>query len=142
VGTQEVAVPVIFGVLTTVAAFIPLIVAPGAMGQVFSGIGVVVVCCLVFSLIESQLVLPTHLGHVRTRKHANPPPGSVRARWKAVQAVLSTSLTRLADRGYRPALARALEWRYATIAIAVVLLMWTLAVVRWGDMRFSFFPPV
>ena len=142
VGTQEVAVPVIFGVLTTVAAFIPLIVAPGAMGQVFSGIGVVVVCCLVFSLIESQLVLPTHLGHVRTRKHANPPPGSVRARWKRVQAVLSTSLTRLADRGYRPALARALEWRYATIAIAVVLLMWTLTVVGMGGIRFSFFPPV
>jgi len=143
VGTQEVAVPVIFGVLTTVAAFIPLILAPGPMGQVFAGIGVVVICCLLFSLIESQLVLPTHLGHVRTGRRAHaPPPGSVRARWKRVQAVLSTSLTRLADRGYRPALARALEWRYATIAIGVVLLLWTLAVVRIGGMRFSFFPPV
>jgi multidrug efflux pump subunit AcrB len=142
VGTQEVAVPVIFGVLTTVAAFIPLIIAPGAMGQIFAGIGVVVVCCLFFSLVESQLVLPTHLGHVRIAEHAEPPPGSLKARWKRFQTAMSESLTRLGERGYRPLLDRALEWRYATIAIAVALLMWTLAVVATGGIRFSFFPPV
>jgi len=142
VGTQEVAVPVIFGVLTTVAAFTPLIMAPGAMGQVFSGIGVVVVCCLFFSLVESQLVLPSHLGHVRTGKHTDPPPGTVRARWKRLQGTMSGSLTSLAVKGYRPALERALEWRYATICGGLVLLMWTLAVVATGGIRFSFFPPV
>jgi multidrug efflux pump subunit AcrB len=142
VGTQEVAVPVIFGVLTTVAAFIPLITAPGAMGQVFAGIGTVVVCCLFFSLVESQLVLPSHLGHVRTGKHADPPPGTVKARWKRVQATLSGSLTRLAETHYHPLLGRALEWRYTTIAIGVALVVLTLAVVGAGGIRFSFFPPV
>jgi multidrug efflux pump subunit AcrB len=142
-GTQEVAVPVIFGVLTTVAAFIPLITAPGALGQVFSGIGIVVVCCLFFSLAESQLVLPSHLGHVRIgNKRADPPHGPVRERWKRIQAAMSSSLTRLAQRGYQPALERALEWRYATIAVGVVLLMWTIAVVATGGLRLSFFPPV
>ncbi len=62
-GVQEVSTPVIFGVLTTVAAFMPLLFGPGIMGQVFSVIATVVVSCLVFSLIESQLVLPSHLGH-------------------------------------------------------------------------------
>ena len=62
-GTQQVSVPVIFGVLTTVAAFMPFLFAPGTMGQIFSVIAIVVVCCLAFSLIESQLVLPAHLGH-------------------------------------------------------------------------------
>jgi multidrug efflux pump subunit AcrB len=62
-GTQQVSVPVIFGVLTTVAAFMPFLFAPGTMGQIQSIIGTVVMCCLVFSLIESQLILPSHLGH-------------------------------------------------------------------------------
>jgi multidrug efflux pump subunit AcrB len=142
-GTQEVAIPVIFGVLTTVAAFIPLITAPGALGQVFSGIGIVVVCCLFFSLVESQLVLPSHLGHVRIgNKRADTSHGPIRERWKRIQTAMSSSLTRLAERGYQPLLERALEWRYATIAVGVVLLMWTIAVVATGGLRLSFFPPV
>ena len=62
-GTQQVSIPVIFGVLTTVAAFTPFLFAPGTMGQIQGIIGTVVMCCLVFSLIESQLILPAHLGH-------------------------------------------------------------------------------
>lgn len=62
-GTQQVSVPVIFGVLTTVAAFTPLLFGPGTIGQIQTIIATVVMCCLIFSLIESQLVLPAHLGH-------------------------------------------------------------------------------
>ena len=72
-GTQEVSIPVIFGVLTTVAAFTPLLLGPGTIGQIQSVIGTVVICCLVFSLIESQLVLPAHLGH----RHAEKPAAEV-----------------------------------------------------------------
>ncbi|MEM7079419.1 MAG: efflux RND transporter permease subunit, partial [Pseudomonadota bacterium] len=64
-GTKQVSVPVIFGVLTTVTAFAPLMMGPGTIGQIQSIIVTVVMCCLVFSLIESQLVLPAHLGHKR-----------------------------------------------------------------------------
>ena len=62
-GAQEVSVPVIFGVLTTVAAFLPMVIAPGPMGAFFGTIGMVVIFCLFFSVVESQLVLPSHLGH-------------------------------------------------------------------------------
>ena len=72
-GTQEVSVPVIFGVLTTVAAFTPLLIGPGTIGQIQNVIGTVVICCLIFSLIESQLVLPAHLGH----RHAEAPAAEV-----------------------------------------------------------------
>jgi multidrug efflux pump subunit AcrB len=64
-GAQEVSVPVIFGVLTTVVAFLPMIFAPGTFGQIFGAIGAVVICCLFFSVVESQLVLPAHLGHMK-----------------------------------------------------------------------------
>ena len=62
-GTQIVSVPVIFGVLTTVVAFIPFLLGTGTMGQIQSIMAIVVLCCLFFSLVESQLVLPAHLGH-------------------------------------------------------------------------------
>ncbi len=140
-GTQEVSVPVIFGVLTSVAAFLPLVMAPGPMGQVFSGIGVVVILCLIFSLIESQLVLPCHLGHVRIKREAGS-GGTVRAGWERLQEGMSGSLTWLARHLYRPLLERALDWRYTTLSIAVVLLSLTVSVMQTGRIEFSFFPPV
>lgn len=69
-GAQRVTIPVTFGVLTTVAAFMPLLLGIGTMGQIMSVIATTVMCCLVFSLIESQLVLPAHLGHTRVRTAA------------------------------------------------------------------------
>ncbi len=139
-GAQEVAIPVIFGVLTTVAAFLPLLLAPGFIGQVWRSIGVVVILCLIFSLVESQLVLPAHLGHMRLEKQAR--PGSLAARWQGLQRSVGSSLERVAQQHYRPALQRALEWRYATLAVGVALLMLVVAVVATGRLRFTFFPPV
>ena len=62
-GTQQVSVPVVFGVLTTITAFMPLMLGPGTMGEIFGVIATVVICCLIFSLVESQFILPSHLGH-------------------------------------------------------------------------------
>ena len=62
-GAQRVTIPVTFGVLTTVAAFMPLMFGIGFMGNVMGVIATVVLCCLTFSLIESQLILPAHLGN-------------------------------------------------------------------------------
>ncbi len=66
-GAQRVTIPVTFGVFTTVAAFLPLIFGIGFMGQVMGVISTTVICCLVFSLVESQMVLPAHLGHTNTK---------------------------------------------------------------------------
>ena len=142
VGAQEVSVPVIFGVLTTVAAFLPMIAAPGSMGQFFGMIGLVVVISLFFSVIESQLVLPSHLGHHAGKNIADTSSKAASTRWKRLQTALSSSLTRLGRHGYLPVLRRALEWRYATAAGAIALLMVALAAVGTGRLRWTFFPPV
>jgi multidrug efflux pump subunit AcrB len=143
VGTQEVAVPVIFGVLTTVVAFVPMIQAPGTMGQIFGTIGIVTMCCLLFSLVESQLVLPAHLGHMKIAGRREPArEGSLSARWERIQTLFSGSLERLAEKHYEPALDRALEWRYTTLAGAVAMLMLSGAVMSTGILKFSFFPSI
>lgn len=69
-GAQQVSIPVIFGVLTTISAFLPLLLAPGTFGQIFGVISMVVICCLIFSVIESQLILPSHLGHTSVESPA------------------------------------------------------------------------
>lgn len=69
-GAQRVTIPVTFGVLTTVAVFTPLLFGVGTMGQIMGVIATTVMCCLMFSLIESQLVLPAHLGHSKVSTNA------------------------------------------------------------------------
>ncbi len=69
-GAQRVTIPVTFGVLTTVATFMPLVFGVGFMGQVMGVIAMTVICCLTFSLIESQMVLPAHLGHTSVKDPA------------------------------------------------------------------------
>ncbi|MFT6889794.1 MAG: multidrug efflux pump subunit AcrB, partial [Halioglobus sp.] len=71
IGTQQVSLPVIFGVLTTVATFMPLLLGPGTFGQIFGVVAIVVLCCLIFSVIESQLILPSHLGHSQSKSAAS-----------------------------------------------------------------------
>ena len=66
-GTREVAVPVTFGVFTTIAAFLPLAFIEGTRGLLFAQIPIVVIPILLFSLIESKFVLPAHLKHIRLR---------------------------------------------------------------------------
>ena len=68
-GVMKVAVPATFGVLTTIAAFIPILMVTGVSGQFFSAIGWVVILCLTFSLVESKLILPAHLAHMKVRHY-------------------------------------------------------------------------
>jgi len=146
-GAQEVSIPVIFGVLTTIAAFMPMLLAPGEMGQIFGAIALTVMLCLIFSVIESQLILPAHLGHMKTADSARSAlPGSLRGRFGRLQDFLSGSLERLARDFYAPRLERALAWRYAVLATGTGILALSIASIVFGlgqaKLRFSFFPPI
>ena len=67
-GVRDVAMPVTFSVLTNVAAFLPLMMVPGVMGKIFRAIPVVVISVFMISLVESLLILPSHLGHSKGRR--------------------------------------------------------------------------
>ena len=133
-GTQEVAVPVTFGILTTVAAFIPLALLEGR-GSWYQSIPYVIVPVLLFSLIESKLVLPAHLKHIKPRTGAP-------SRLTSIQIAISTSLETFIARVYQPALALALRWRYATLAIMLSSLFIVIGALSSGQTKFVFFPRV
>ncbi|KLN63447.1 efflux RND transporter permease subunit [Vibrio sp. VPAP30] len=62
-GVKRVATPATFGVLTTMAVFAPFLMSKGIERAFFFGIASIVILCLFFSLIESKLILPSHLAH-------------------------------------------------------------------------------
>jgi len=140
-GAQEVSIPVVFGVLTTMATFIPIINIPGNMGSFFSVMGIAVIIALFFSIIESQLILPSHLAHrnVERKAHSGPP---IMRKWLALQDTISGSLQILATDYYLPAVRLAIQWRYLTLAIAISILLITAAMLMSGRIIFQFFPSV
>ena len=137
-GTWEVSVPVIFGVLTTMAAFLPLILVEGRMAGFFGVVGWVVIIALVFSIIESQLILPSHLAH---RNHDEAHNAASRA-WNKLQSRLSGGLETLATRYYSPFLRKAVNLRYVTAAAGLGILILALALIASGRVIFTFFPAI
>jgi len=59
-GVSEVALPVLSSTLTTMAAFLPLLIMTGTTGEFFAQIPVIVCFALFASLFECFLILPVH----------------------------------------------------------------------------------
>ncbi|MDK1023588.1 MAG: efflux RND transporter permease subunit [Gammaproteobacteria bacterium] len=140
-GTYEVSVPVIFGVLTSMAAFLPILIVDGRMGAFFQVIGWVVIVCLIFSLLESQLILPAHLAHRKTRGYMFENTRLVKS-WITIQGRFSDGLAHVANEIYKPMLMKSLEWRWLTWSIAMAVLIIALALILSGRVIFQFFPAV
>jgi multidrug efflux pump subunit AcrB len=139
-GTLEVSIPVFFGVLTTMATFLPFLSIPGPIGGFYKPLGYTVMLALAFSLVESQLILPSHLAHRGAEKTRGKNP--VMNRWLALQERISGALETLALSFYLPAINRVLQWRYLTIATGLVVLAITASLFVSGRMQFQFFPSV
>ncbi|WP_428096451.1 efflux RND transporter permease subunit [Candidatus Rariloculus sp.] len=139
-GTHEVAVPVIFGVLTTVAAFMPIIFVPGRLGQFFAVVGIVVCICLAFSIIESMMILPSHLSHRKRARDTEQGPRM--QKWLGFQNRLAEGLENFAEHKYGGRLRAILPWRYSVLAAGggVLIIMGGLALS--GRIGFQFFPAI
>ena len=135
-GTNEVAVPVTFGVLTTVAAFTPLLLIEGVRGQIFAQIPLIIIPVLLFSIIESKFVLPSHMSHLNFHKETKP---NIFAR---IQHRIADGFEWCIDRLYQPVLAAALRNRYLVLSLFVGGAIIVFSLVSAGHVRFIFFPRV
>jgi multidrug efflux pump subunit AcrB len=140
-GTAEVITPVVFGVLTTIAAFLPILLIAGRMGDFFSIIGWVVLVCLVFSILECMLILPAHLAHRKTKGYFLEGTPLVEG-WIKFQGKFSGALESFAKNTYKPSLEKTLEWRWVTWAVATAVLVTSIALIASGRVIFQFFPAV
>lgn len=140
-GTMEVAVPTVFGVLTTVAAFTALSQTSGMLGQLYAQFGVVVTICLLLSVVESKLILPAHLSHLQTHRNGNRGNWLTRG-WQTVQNGADHALTLFNRRIYTPVIEQAIRHRYAVIVFGLGVLLLVIAMPFNGTLRTSFFPDI
>jgi len=140
-GSDEVAVPVIFGVLTTAVAFAPMLFVDGFMGKIWQVIPCIIIPTLLFSLVESKFVLPFHLSHYKPSKPDLDPPLYKRI-WNGFFDIFADGLAFFIRRVYRPVLGFSLEWRYLTLAVCLATLMLTIGLVTGGYVKIIFFPDV
>tara|TARA_B110000459_G_scaffold58396_1_gene65595 strand:+ start:1 stop:2115 length:2115 start_codon:yes stop_codon:yes gene_type:complete len=133
-GAKRVAMPATFGVLTTVATFIPLLTVPGGFGALPAAIGSVVVLCLLFSIIESKLILPAHLASMK------PLPANDHSPLRQFQNRFADGLKYLVEYKYRPLLIKSINARYTTLAVFVGMLILATGFVMGPYIKTVFFP--
>ncbi|NQZ83411.1 MAG: efflux RND transporter permease subunit [Colwellia sp.] len=129
-GVKRVAMPATFGVLTTIAVFIPFVLGDGPESAFGKSIGFVVIFCLIFSLIESKLILPAHLVKMKV-KEFNPKNPLDRLR-RGIDEKLKTFI----ENTYRPKLAVCIEYRYAVLMFFISVMLISAGLFGGGMVRY------
>jgi multidrug efflux pump subunit AcrB len=154
-GVQEVAVPVTFAILTTVAAFMPMLFVPGISGKLFGVIPSVVISVLLISLVEGLFVLPAHLSHESQKKERGLiyqfslafkilffPLRPLLMLFEWMRKGCSSLLERFVTSLYQPFVRMAVAYRYATIAFCLAMLMMAVGLRVSGTLGWSFLPKI
>lgn len=131
-GTTMVIKPVIFAVLTTMIFFAPWMFLSGPTKEFTRAISLVVILALTFSLVESLLILPAHLSHLKPVNPKNP--------LTRLQTRLADSLVWAAHNWYRPLMILALRRRYLTAAIFMGAMLLSIGLLTNGIVKTSFMP--
>ena len=127
---------VIFSVLTTIIAFAPLIMLPGPEGKLMKVIPIVVICTLIFSLIESLLVLPSHVSGISSDEFDRLPIIG------AIQKKFSLGMEKFVSNVYSPFLEVCLSWRYTTMFTFIGILLVALSLMASGWLKVVFFSTI
>ncbi|MGB5835150.1 MAG: efflux RND transporter permease subunit [Thiohalocapsa sp.] len=131
-GARRMLAPVIASSLTTIAAFLPLMLVGGRIGNILGAIPLVIICVILASLVESFLVLPGHLRNAFVHSH-KVKPRSLRAR-------LDRGFEYLRERLFRPLATVAIRHRFTTVAGATAMLILAVGLIVGGRLSFVFFP--
>lgn len=151
-GVRRVAVPATFGVLTTIAAFAPMLFVGGIVGPFFIAMSMVIILCLMFSLIESKLILPAHLVHTKIkpvdealifmpyrdmRWYQRPPRF-----FQRLNRHVQHGMHAFVENQYKPLLAKAVDNRGVTLSIFAAIFILTMGLMNSGIVRTVLFPEV
>ncbi|MGR5557649.1 efflux RND transporter permease subunit [Vibrio fortis] len=133
-GVHSVSIATVFGVLTTIAAFSPMLWINNELAKVLAGFSAVVIFALLFSLVESKFILPSHLAHISAKPKEN---------WiSRIQGMAQSGLQTFNLKVYKPVLEHALNYKLASLMGFVAMI--TLAYGMWsnGAIRSSLFPEI
>ncbi len=136
VGAQKVATPATFGVLTTIAAFAPMLFVGTLFGSFFEAIGWVVILCLLFSLVESKLILPAHLAHMKSDDIGTKNPGPL----LRLQRKVNNGLEHVIAHWYKPTIGKAISRPGLTLTVFVGIFVLSIGLIANGLVRFVMMP--
>ncbi|MCA8955081.1 MAG: efflux RND transporter permease subunit [Planctomycetes bacterium] len=139
VGTKAVSVPVVFGVLTTMAAFTPMLNMSDNAAKLWRDIGLIVIFCLAFSLVESKLILPAHLSSMDFDREVR---GWLPRLWDRIRKLFTGGLDRFVSGIYTPLLEASLRYRYVTLCAALAVFVLTITLATTGRIKSAYFPPM
>jgi len=133
-GAQRVAIPATFGVLTTIVAFMPLLMISGFAAGFTESIGWVVILCLVFSLVESKLILPSHLVHFGKPNETS---------WfNKIPKRCNEILDKFVHEKYVPFVSKCIRNRYITLSTFIGALIIAAGLMAGGIVRVVFLPEI
>ena len=135
-GVHEVAIPATFGVLTTIAAFMPTLFIDGVFAAFPEACGQVVILCLCFSLIESKWILPAHLAH------SKPTQNKILLEIDSIQEGVNAKLRRFVEQVYQPGVTKCINNRYATLTFFISILILCFGLLTGGVVRTVIAPEV
>ncbi len=142
-GAKRMFVPVIASSLTTIAAFLPLMMIGGIMGNILFDIPLIVICVILASLVESFFVLPGHLrnafSHIKRNKELDDLETKVNGR-PNLRVRLDNAFDSFRQQRFRRIIHWALEHRSITVALVLSSLIMTVGIVVGGRINFTFFP--
>jgi multidrug efflux pump subunit AcrB len=133
-GAQLVAKPVVFGVITTVMAFLPWLFVSGSTSEFTRHITWVVILALAFSLIESLWILPSHLSSMKPRHNLKG--------FGKFQKRIADSILNFSQNHYRRIAGWTLEHRYLTTSIFLGVLIIAFGMFGSGWVKKSFMPDI
>lgn len=145
-GTMEVLPPIVAAIVTTILAFGIFLFLDGRIGDFFGEVSVIVILTLTVSLVEALIILPAHLAHSKAMQPKDDAPktivGKLFAKLRFINKFGDRIMKWLRDNMYGPTLRFALENKFLTFSIFVVILILTLGSVGGGIIRTSFFPQI
>lgn len=131
-GARRMLWPVVASSLTTVAAFLPLMMVGGIIGNILGDIPFVMVAVITASLLECFLILPAHLRGALA--------GAAALEHSALRTRIDAGFARFRDGPFRRLVERALAWRGATVAFTFGLMVLAVGLIAGGRIGFVFFP--
>ena len=131
-GARRMSAPVLSASLTTVAAFMPLLIISDIIGQIIRGIPLVIIAVILASLIECFFVLP---GHMRGALKA-----SIRSGRPSLRTKFDAAFDHFRQKIFRPLVTLAVDKKFTTISISVAALIISVGMMLGGRIGFVFFP--
>ncbi|MBC7769886.1 MAG: efflux RND transporter permease subunit [Phycisphaerales bacterium] len=137
--TQMVLKPLVASVFVTMIAFSPMMLLEGDVRQFTRAISIVVMSTLVFSLIESLIILPAHLAHVTV---PDPNKPGLFGRLMALQQRCAHSVIWVARNLHAPLVRNAVKMRYLTWSIFLGITILAIGLMATGRVKQTFMPEV